>query len=97
MGLESRRRYRWTRGRIGDYWDEVFTPDGLERHAAWTISPPHRPGRQPVGPDRNVLGTITADQDAIIVAVPAARSSWTAAPGRTVVALHHGLSADYPA
>src|ERR1700747_3067224 len=29
MGLASRRRYRWTRGRISDYWDEVFTPDGL--------------------------------------------------------------------
>src|SRR5215469_12914575 len=28
MGLASRRRYRWTRGRISDYWDEVFTPDG---------------------------------------------------------------------
>lgn len=23
MGLTSRRRYRWTRGRITDYWDEV--------------------------------------------------------------------------
>ena len=34
MGLASRRRYRWTRGRISDYWDEVFTPDGLEGHAA---------------------------------------------------------------
>src|SRR3954447_12516872 len=29
MGLASRRRYRWTRGRITDYWDEVFDPDGL--------------------------------------------------------------------
>src|SRR5215469_9651309 len=34
MGLVSRRRYRWTGGRISDYWDEVFTPDGLEGHAA---------------------------------------------------------------
>ena len=34
MGLASRRRYRWTRGRITDYWDEVFTADGLEGHAA---------------------------------------------------------------
>src|ERR1700712_3029780 len=25
MGLRSRRRYRWNRGRINDYWDEVFT------------------------------------------------------------------------
>src|SRR3954451_8960662 len=34
MGLASRRRYRWTRGRITDYWDEVSTPDGLEGNAA---------------------------------------------------------------
>ena len=34
MGLASRRRYRWTRGRVSDYWDEVFTADGLEGHAA---------------------------------------------------------------
>src|SRR5688500_11943339 len=33
MGLVSRRRYRWTRGRISDYWDEVFTSDGFDRHA----------------------------------------------------------------
>ena len=33
MGLVSRRRYRWTRGRISDYWDEVFTTDGLASHA----------------------------------------------------------------
>ena len=34
MGLASRRRYRWARGRITDYWDEVFTADGLDGHAA---------------------------------------------------------------
>ena len=34
MGLASRRRFRWTRGQVSDYWDEVFTPDGLEGHAA---------------------------------------------------------------
>src|SRR5689334_1853068 len=34
MGLVSRRRYRWTRGRVSDYWDEVFTPDGFVGHAA---------------------------------------------------------------
>ena len=44
MGLASRRRYRWTRGRISDYWDEVFTPDGFEGHAARsTTSPPSSP------------------------------------------------------
>ena len=34
MGLASRRRYRWSRGRVSDYWDEVFTPDGFDGHAA---------------------------------------------------------------
>jgi hypothetical protein len=34
MGLASRRRYRWARGRISDYWDEVFTPGRLEERAA---------------------------------------------------------------
>jgi hypothetical protein len=34
MGLVSRRRYRWTRGRISDYWDEVFISEGFDRHAA---------------------------------------------------------------
>ena len=34
MGLASRRRYRWTLGRITDYWDEVFTAEGFEGHSA---------------------------------------------------------------
>ena len=34
LGLASRRRYRWTRGRVTDYWDEVFASDGLEGRAA---------------------------------------------------------------
>ena len=34
MGLTSRRRYRWSGGRIIDYWDEVFAPDGLVGGAA---------------------------------------------------------------
>src|SRR5213080_3281234 len=34
MGLASRRRYRWTGGRISDYWDEVFTSGGFAGHAA---------------------------------------------------------------
>ena len=68
MGLGSRRRYRWTRGRISDYWDEVFTPDGLEGHAALddqsafiaSLGTSRSPRM------RDVLGTIQADQDAII-------------------------------
>jgi hypothetical protein len=34
MGLASRRRYRWAGGRVSVYWDEVFTPDGLDGHTA---------------------------------------------------------------
>ena len=80
MGLASRRRYRWTRGRISDYWDEVFTPDGLEGHAALddqsafiaSLGSSRSPRM------RDVLGTIQADQDAIIRADSAALSSSTA-------------------
>jgi hypothetical protein len=68
MGLTSRRRYRWTRGRISDYWDEVFTPDGLDGHARARrpVRLHRQPGQQPVARMRDVLGTIQADQDAII-------------------------------
>ncbi len=30
MGLARRSRYRWTRGRVSDYWDEIFAADELE-------------------------------------------------------------------
>src|SRR5205807_4901257 len=67
MGLTSPRRYRWTRGRISDYWDEVFTSDGLVGHAALDDQSAfiaslgaNRSTRM-----RDVLGTIQADQDAI--------------------------------
>src|SRR5687768_9856920 len=33
-GLVSRRRYRWTHGRVVDYWDEAFTEEGLAHTAA---------------------------------------------------------------
>ena len=54
MGLASRRRYRWTRGRISDYWDEVFTADGFaraRRRARRPVRLHRQPGQQPVGPD----------------------------------------------
>jgi len=68
MGLASRRRYRWTRGRISDYWDEVFTPDGLEGHAALDDQSAFIAslGSNRSAKMRDVLGTIAADQDAII-------------------------------
>jgi len=93
MGLASRRRYRWTRGRITDYWDEVFTPDGFTGHAAAlddqsafiaSLSS-SRSARM-----RDVLGTIQADQDAIIRAGSRGALVVDGGPGtgKTVVALH---------
>ena len=92
MGLVSRRRYRWTRGRITDYWDEVFTADGrassaaLDDQSAFIAS---------LGADRSprmrdVLGTIQADQDAIIRADSRRALVVDGGPGtgKTAVALH---------
>ncbi|MFJ8008177.1 RNA polymerase recycling motor ATPase HelR [Streptomyces fagopyri] len=92
MGLASRRRYRWTRGRISDYWDEVFTADGLERHAALDDQSAFIAS---LGSDRSprmrdVLATIQADQDAIIRAGSRGALVVDGGPGtgKTVVALH---------
>jgi hypothetical protein len=92
MGLISRRRYRWIRGRINDYWDEVFTPDGLEGHAALDDQSAFIAS---LGTDRSarmrdVLGTIQADQDAIIRAGSGGALVVDGGPGtgKTVVALH---------
>jgi DNA helicase IV len=92
MGLASRRRYRWTRGRISDYWDEVFTPDGLEGNAALddqsafiaSLGGSRSPRM------RDVLATIQADQDAIIRAGSRGALVVDGGPGtgKTVVALH---------
>ncbi len=92
MGLTSRRRYRWSRGRISDYWDEVFSLEGLEGHAALddqsafiaslgSSRSPHM---------RDVLSTIQADQDAIIRASSHGALVVDGGPGtgKTVVALH---------
>ncbi|MCD9880761.1 RNA polymerase recycling motor ATPase HelR [Streptomyces guryensis] len=101
MGLASRRRYRWTRGRISDYWDEVFTADGLEGRAALDDQSAfiaslgsNRSARM-----RDVLATIQADQDAIIRAGSRGALVVDGGPGtgKTVVALHrsaHLLYAD---
>jgi DNA helicase IV len=91
-GLLSRRRYRWTNGRITDYWDEVFTDEGLEGHAALddqsafiaTLGGSRSPRM------RDVLGTIQSDQDAIIRASSRGALVVDGGPGtgKTVVALH---------
>ncbi|MGW3045096.1 RNA polymerase recycling motor ATPase HelR [Kitasatospora sp. NPDC001159] len=92
MGLVSRRRYRWTRGRIADYWDEVFTAEGLEGHAALDDQSAfiaslggNRSARM-----RDVLGTIQADQDAVVRAGSRGALVVDGGPGtgKTVVALH---------
>ena len=93
MGLSSRRRYRWTRGRISDYWDEVFTADGFDGHAAAlddqsafiaSLGSSRSPRM------RDVLATIQADQDAIIRAGSRGALVVDGGPGtgKTVVALH---------
>jgi hypothetical protein len=93
MGLTSRRRYRWTGGRITDYWDEVFDADEFAGHAAALDDQSafiaslgtNRSARM-----RDVLGTIQADQDAIIRAGSAGALVVDGGPGtgKTVVALH---------
>ncbi|WP_218897489.1 RNA polymerase recycling motor ATPase HelR [Micromonospora purpureochromogenes] len=92
MGLASRRRYRWTRGRISDYWDEVFTADGLEGHAALDDQSAFIAslGSSRSARMRDVLGTIQADQDAIIRAGSSGALVVDGGPGtgKTVVALH---------
>ncbi|MGI9823883.1 RNA polymerase recycling motor ATPase HelR [Agromyces sp. Marseille-Q5079] len=92
MGLASRRRYRWTRGRVTDYWDEVFAPDALEGRAALddqsafiaSLAGTRSPRM------RDVLGTIQADQNAIIRAGSRGALVVDGGPGtgKTVVALH---------
>ena len=92
MGLASRRRYRWTLGRISDYWDEVFTADGFAGHAALddqsafiaSLGSSRSPRM------RDVLATIQADQDAIIRAGSRGALVVDGGPGtgKTVVALH---------
>ncbi|WP_416952308.1 RNA polymerase recycling motor ATPase HelR [Nocardioides sp. T5] len=92
QGLVSRRRYRWVGGRIVDYWDEAFTEEGLTHTAALddqsafiaTLGGSRTPRM------RDVLGTIQADQDAIVRAGSRGTLVVDGGPGtgKTVVALH---------
>ncbi|QHT57590.1 AAA family ATPase [Cellulomonas sp. H30R-01] len=92
MGVVSRRRYRWTAGRVTDFWDEVFTTDGLSANAALDDQSAFVAS---LGADRSarmrdVLGTIAADQDAIVRAGSQGTLVVDGGPGtgKTVVALH---------
>ena len=92
LGLSSRRRYRWSGGRIVDYWDEVLTLEArdddvaLDEDSALIAS--LRTSRTPQMQD--VLATIQADQDAIIRAASRGALVVDGGPGtgKTVVALH---------
>ncbi|WP_432479484.1 RNA polymerase recycling motor ATPase HelR [Nocardioides sp. GXQ0305] len=91
MGLTSRRRYRWTNGRISDYWDEVFSGDvagraALDDQSAFIAS--LGSARSPRM--RDVLATLQADQDAIVRAGSRGTLVVDGGPGtgKTVVALH---------
>lgn len=93
MGLVSRRRYRWTLGRVSDYWDEVFAPEefaghraALDDQSAFIASL----GSSRSSRMRDVLATIAADQDAIIRAGARRTLVVDGGPGtgKTVVALH---------
>ncbi len=91
MGLTSRRRYRWARGRVSDYWDEVFTPGfasnaALDDQSAFIASL----GSSRSPRMRDVLATIQTDQDAIIRAGSRGALVVDGGPGtgKTVVALH---------
>ncbi|WP_116453418.1 RNA polymerase recycling motor ATPase HelR [Blastococcus litoris] len=93
MGLAARRRYRWTRGRVTDYWDEVFTAEGFAGHAAALDDQSAfiaSLGSTRSARMRDVLGTIQSDQDAIIRAGSGGALVVDGGPGtgKTVVALH---------
>jgi DNA helicase IV len=96
MGLASRRRYRWTRGRVSDYWDEVFTPDGLAGHAALDDQSAFIAslGSSRSARMRDVLGTIQADQDAIIRAGSRAALVVDGGPGTGKTPVVHGPAPD---
>jgi hypothetical protein len=92
MGLAARRRYRWTAGRISDYWDELFTAEGVEGHPALDDQSAFLAslGANRTERMRDVLATIAADQDAIIRAGSRGALVVDGGPGtgKTVVALH---------
>ncbi|MCT9819522.1 AAA family ATPase [Microbacterium sp. W1N] len=91
-GLTSRRRYRWTAGRLADYWDEVFAADGVDHTAALDDQSAFIASLGAARSDRmrDVLATIQADQDAVIRASSRGALVVDGGPGtgKTVVALH---------
>lgn len=99
LKVSSRRRYRWSNARIVNYWDEILRADGSQQG----LSPDDQSAfiasldvqRQPRM--RDVLGTIQADQDAIIRADSQGTLVVDGGPGtgKTVVALHRAAYLTY--
>ncbi|WP_299051036.1 RNA polymerase recycling motor ATPase HelR [uncultured Nocardioides sp.] len=95
-GLVARRRYRWVRGRVVDYSDEVLhgDPADLPDVSAATLDDDSALlaglGESRTGRMRDVLTTIAADQDAIVRAQARGPLVVDGGPGtgKTVVALH---------
>jgi hypothetical protein len=98
-GVVSRRRYRWTDGRISDYWDEALSPDGFENAASLDDQSAFIAGlaRHRTAKMRDVLATIQADQDAIIRTPSRGALVVDGGPGtgKTVVALHRAAQLLY--
>ena len=95
MGLASRRRYRWSGGRVSDYWDEVFGADGVDGFDGHAALDDQSAFIASLGSSRSprmrdVLGTIQADQDAVVRAGSRGALVVDGGPGtgKTVVALH---------
>ncbi len=99
LGLSGRRRYRWTDGHVIDYWDESFVADAavpsaaLDDQSAFLASL----GESRTARMRDVLGTLQADQDAVIRAGSAGALVVDGGPGtgKTVVALHRAAYLAY--
>lgn len=92
LGLLARRRYRWSAGRVVDYWDELLVDDvevdglALDDESAFLAGL----GAARSARMRDVLATIASDQDSAIRAGSDGATVVEGGPGtgKTVVALH---------
>lgn len=95
LGLASRRRYRWADGLVRDYWDEVLDAEASP-HAPEELCPDEDSalhellGRARTPRMESMLGTLAAEQDAIVRASARGPLVVDGGPGtgKTVVALH---------
>ncbi|GAA3959085.1 RNA polymerase recycling motor ATPase HelR [Gordonia caeni] len=93
-GLAARRRYRWSNGRVSDYWDEALTDDALRSLDGGALDAESSflaaLGAAGTGRMRDVLATLAAEQDAIIRDRAGGTLVVDGGPGtgKTVVALH---------